>query len=125
MADATRPHGIHTTAIHAGEAPDSATGALVPPIHLATTYHLGTAENSAAIFGGEKDAFVYTRWANPTVAAFERKAAALERGEGAVATASGMARPATMKSAADPPRTLRAANHPRARKMAYIAPTVA
>jgi cystathionine beta-lyase/cystathionine gamma-synthase len=83
--------GIHTTAIHAGESPDSATGALVPPIHLATTYHLGTAENSAAIFAGEKEAFVYTRWANPTVATFERKAAALERGEAAVATASGMA----------------------------------
>jgi methionine-gamma-lyase len=86
-----RTHGINTLAIHAGESPDASTGALVPPIHLATTYHLGTAENSAAIFAGEKEAFVYSRWANPTVAAFERKAAALERGEAAVATASGMA----------------------------------
>jgi methionine-gamma-lyase len=91
MADHERHPGIHTTAIHAGESPDPATGALVPPVHLATTYHLGTAENSAAIFAGEKDAFVYTRWGNPTVAAFERKAAALEHAEAAVATASGMA----------------------------------
>ena len=91
MADPIRRMGIHTTAIHAGESPDAATGALVPPLHLATTYHLGTAENSAAIFAGEKDAYVYTRWGNPTVAAFERKAAALEQAEAAVATASGMA----------------------------------
>jgi len=91
MADHDRRLGIHTTAIHAGESPDPATGALVPPLHLATTYHLGTAENGAAIFSGEKSAYVYTRWSNPTVAAFERKAAALEHAEGAVATASGMA----------------------------------
>ena len=71
MANHDRAFGIHTTAIHAGESPDPSTGALVPPLHLATTYHLGTAENSAAIFSGEKDAFVYTRWGNPTVAAFE------------------------------------------------------
>jgi methionine-gamma-lyase len=91
MADVSRPLGLHTTAIHAGEAPDPVTGALVPPLHLATTYHLGTAENSAAIFGGAKEAFVYTRWGNPTVAAFERKVAALERADAAVATSSGMA----------------------------------
>jgi cystathionine beta-lyase/cystathionine gamma-synthase len=91
MADFDRRFGIHTTAIHAGESPDPVTGALVPPLHLATTYHLGTAENSAAIFAGEKEAFVYTRWGNPTVAAFERKAAALEHAEACVATASGMA----------------------------------
>lgn len=91
MSDPARPMGLQTTAIHAGESPDAATGALVPPLHLATTYHLGTAENSAAIFAGEKAAYVYTRWGNPTVTAFERKAAALERAEAAVATASGMA----------------------------------
>jgi methionine gamma-lyase len=86
-----RKLGIHTTAIHAGETPDPATGALVPPLHLATTYHLGTAENGAAIFAGEKDAFVYTRWSNPTVATLERRVAALEHAEAALATGSGMA----------------------------------
>jgi cystathionine beta-lyase/cystathionine gamma-synthase len=91
MADRARSMGLQTIAIHAGESPDAATGALVPPLHLATTYHLGTAENSAAIFAGEKRAYVYTRWANPTVSAFERKAAALEGAEAAVGTASGMA----------------------------------
>ncbi len=82
---------MQTLAIHAGESPDPVTGALVPPLHLATTYHLGTAENGAAIFSGEKDAFVYSRWANPTVAVLERRAAALEHAESALATSSGMA----------------------------------
>jgi len=91
MSNRDSTFGIHTTAIHAGESPDPVTGALVPPLHLATTYHLGTAENSAAIFAGEKDAFIYTRWGNPTVATFERKVAALEHADAALATASGMA----------------------------------
>jgi cystathionine beta-lyase/cystathionine gamma-synthase len=91
MSEHERRLGMHTTAVHAGESPDPATGALVTPIYLSTAYHLGTAENGAAIFSGEKDAYVYTRWSNPTVAAFERKAAALEGAEAAVATASGMA----------------------------------
>jgi methionine-gamma-lyase len=86
-----RKLGIHTLAIHAGESPDPATGALVPPLHLATTFHLGTAENGAAIFSGEKDAYVYTRWANPTVTTLERRVAALEHAEAALATGSGMA----------------------------------
>lgn len=91
MLDPTRRYGRHTTAIHAGESPDPHTGALVPPLHLATTYHLGSAEDGAAIFSGEKDAYVYTRWANPTVALFERRVAAVEGAEAALATASGMA----------------------------------
>jgi methionine-gamma-lyase len=86
-----RALGIHTTAVHAGETPDPATGALVPPLHLATTYHLGTAQNGAAVFAGEKEAYVYTRWSNPTVATLERRVAALEHAEAALATGSGMA----------------------------------
>jgi len=86
-----RKLGIHTTAIHAGETPDPSTGALVPPLHLSTTYHLGSAEQGAAIFAGEKEAYVYTRWSNPTVATLERRVAALEGAEAALATGSGMA----------------------------------
>ena len=58
MVDPERRYGMHTRAIHAGEAPDPGTGALVPPLHLATTYHLGSAESGAAIFSGEKEAYV-------------------------------------------------------------------
>src|SRR5512141_306434 len=90
-----RTPGIHTLAIHAGESADPTTGAIVPPLILGNTFHLGTAENGAAVFSGEKEGYVYTRWANPTVAVLEQKVAALENAEAALATASGMAAIAT------------------------------
>jgi O-acetylhomoserine/O-acetylserine sulfhydrylase-like pyridoxal-dependent enzyme len=65
-------------AIHAGDSPDPTTGAVVPPLTLATTYHLGTTANGAAVFSGEKEGYVYTRWANPTVTVLEKRVAALE-----------------------------------------------
>ncbi len=83
--------GIHTLAIHAGEAADPQTGALVPPVHLASTYHLGTAENGAAIFAGEKEGYVYSRWGNPTVTTLQARVAALEHAESALCACSGMA----------------------------------
>ncbi len=88
---AEKKPGIHTLAIHAGETPASTTGALVPPLHLASTYHLGTAENGAAIFAGEKEGFVYSRWGNPTVEVLQQRVAALENAPAALCTASGMA----------------------------------
>jgi methionine gamma-lyase len=94
-------HGIYTQAIHAGESPDPLTGAVVPPIHQSTTFAFRTADEAAAaferytepalLFQGQQDPYVYTRWGNPTVTALERKIAALEGGEAALATASGMA----------------------------------
>lgn len=86
---------LQTLAIHAGEDADPTTGALVPPLYLATTYHMGSTENGAALFSGEKEGYVYTRWANPTVTVLEKRVAALEGGQAAVATASGMAAIAT------------------------------
>jgi methionine-gamma-lyase len=83
--------GIHTLAIHAGETHDPQTGALVPPVHLASTYHLGTAENGAAIFAGEKEGYVYSRWGNPTVTMLQERVAALENAPAALCTGSGMA----------------------------------
>lgn len=82
---------LQTLAIHAGEEPDPTTGALVPPLTLATTYHMGSTENGAALFLGEKEGYVYTRWANPTVTVLEKRVAALEGAEACVATSSGMA----------------------------------
>lgn len=82
---------LQTLAIHAGESPDPTTGALVPPLYFANTFHLGTTENGAAVFSGEKEGYVYSRWANPTVTVLEKRVAALEGAEAALATASGMA----------------------------------
>lgn len=84
-------NSMQTLAIHAGEEPDPTTGALVPPLVLATTFQMGSTENGAALFSGEKEGYVYTRWANPTVSVLERRVAALEGAEACVATASGMA----------------------------------
>lgn len=80
-----------TRAVHAGEEPDPATGALDPPIVLSNAYAFEDAADAAAQFAGERPGFIYSRWANPTVRAFERKMAALEDAADAVALASGMA----------------------------------
>ena len=78
---------MQTTAIHAGEADQERD--VAPPIHLANTYRFQDAEEAARAF--ETEALpIYTRWGNPTINMMERKIAALEGGEAAVATASGM-----------------------------------
>jgi len=86
---------MHTLAIHAGEAPEPATGAVATPIHMASTFAFPSAEVAAAVFAGEEEGYIYTRWGNPTVDALERRVAALEGGEAALAAASGMAAIAT------------------------------
>jgi methionine-gamma-lyase len=82
---------MYTQAVHAGEHPDPSYGDSVAPIHMATTYYLGTAEEGASLFTGERDGFVYNRWGSPNQAMLEEKVAALEGAESALATATGMA----------------------------------
>lgn len=74
---------FRTRAIHDGNEIDPQTGAVVRPIHLATTFVQPTA--------GEWGEFDYSRSGNPTRKAFESTLAALEGGSGALAFASGMA----------------------------------
>lgn len=80
-----------TLAVHAGEEPDAVTGALDPPIVLASAFAFADAADAAGRFAGTREGAIYTRWRNPTVSALERKVAALEGAEDAVALASGMA----------------------------------
>ncbi len=75
--------GFETKAIHAGQEPDPQTGAVVPPIHLATTYR------QAGV--GVHQGFEYSRTGNPTRAALERQLAALEGAAFGRAFASGLA----------------------------------
>lgn len=94
--------GKSTEAIHAGETssllptdtPDNKlvkTGMpLLPPIYQNSTFSFQTTEECAAAFIDEESGYVYTRWGNPTQKTLELKLAALEVGEAAVATASGM-----------------------------------
>ncbi len=74
---------FRTRAIHVGNERDPQTGAVVPPIHLATTYVQPGA--------GEWGEFDYSRSGNPTRKALERTLASIESGVGALAFASGMA----------------------------------
>lgn len=80
-----------TQAIHAGYCPQDNRRAAVPPIYASAAFDLGDALRGDALAAGELDGFEYSRVANPTVDALERRLAALEGGIGAVAVGSGMA----------------------------------
>jgi O-acetylhomoserine (thiol)-lyase len=90
MAEARFPK-FATLALHAGQKPDPATGARAVPIYQTTSYVFRGSDHAAALFNLEEPGFIYSRIANPTVAVLEERLAALERGVGAVCTASGQA----------------------------------
>ncbi|KAF1046937.1 O-acetylhomoserine aminocarboxypropyltransferase [Xylophilus sp.] len=83
--------GFDTLALHAGAAPDPATGARAVPIHLTTSFVFESSEQAASLFNLERSGHVYSRISNPTNAVLEQRVAALEGGIGAIATASGQA----------------------------------
>lgn len=89
MAD--REYGFKTRAIHAGNIPDADTGARALPIYQSSAFVFDDTADAAARFALQKYGNIYSRLANPTVAAFEERVASLEGGLGAVATASGLA----------------------------------
>jgi O-acetylhomoserine (thiol)-lyase len=89
MAD--REYGFKTRAIHAGNIPDAETGARALPIYQSSAFVFDDTADAAARFALQKYGNIYSRLANPTVAAFEERVASLEGGLGAVATASGLA----------------------------------
>jgi cystathionine gamma-synthase len=76
-------HGFETRAIHAGQDPDPTTGAVVPPLTMATTF------KQRAV--GEHQGYEYGRSGNPTRAALESCIASLEGGAHGLAFASGLA----------------------------------
>ncbi|MGH8569771.1 MAG: PLP-dependent transferase, partial [Gammaproteobacteria bacterium] len=80
--------GFATRAIHAGQAPDPATGAVITPIYATSTY----VQQSPGVHKG----FDYSRTQNPTRLAYERCVADLEGGRAGFAFASGMAAIATV-----------------------------
>jgi len=88
MTDPTRPHGLGTRAIHAGQSPDPSTGAIMTPIYQTSTY----VQSSP----GEHQGFEYSRSHNPTRFAWERCIADLEGGTKGYAFASGLAATATV-----------------------------
>ncbi len=85
----TRRSGFATRAIHAGRCQDPE-GALVPPLHLSSTFVFDNVAQGAGRFSGELSGHVYSRISNPTVDLLEQRLADLEGADKALATASGM-----------------------------------
>jgi cystathionine gamma-lyase len=88
MTDSTRSAGFATRAIHAGQAPDPTTGAVMTPIYATSTYK----QHSPGVHTG----FEYARTHNPTRFALERCIADLEGGHAGFAFASGLAASGTV-----------------------------
>lgn len=91
MTDITPPprHSLDTTLVHGGTL-RSQFGETSEAIFMNSGFVYDTAEQAERRFKNEEDGFVYSRYANPTVAMFETRMAALEGAEAARATASGM-----------------------------------
>lgn len=77
-------HAFATRAIHAGQAPDPVTGAIIPPIYQSSTH----VQDSV---GGLRSGYEYNRAGNPTRSSLETQLAALEGGASALSFASGLA----------------------------------
>ena len=84
-----------TLCIHADAGADDQHGALSTPIFQTSTFRFPSVEEGARRFAGG-DGYIYTRLKNPTIVQLERALAALEGGEVALATATGMAAVTTM-----------------------------
>jgi cystathionine gamma-synthase len=76
--------GFSTNAIHAGQEPDPRTGAVIPPLHLSSTFA------QDGVGGLREGGFEYARSANPTRTALQECLAALEGGRHGLAFGSGM-----------------------------------
>jgi len=86
-----RTFGFDTLCLHAGQIPDTATGARALPIYQTTSFVFDSADHAASLFNLQTFGNVYSRISNPTVAALEERVAALEGGRAALAAATGMA----------------------------------
>jgi O-acetylhomoserine (thiol)-lyase len=83
--------GFDTLAIHAGAAPDAATGARATPIYQTTSFVFDDVDHAASLFGLQAFGNIYSRIGNPTCSVLEERIAALEGGTAALAVASGHA----------------------------------
>jgi O-succinylhomoserine sulfhydrylase len=100
MSESTVPRGIPRVALPAGTRPDtlavreglppSAWGENSEALFLTSSFVQPDAATAAARFANEEDAFIYSRFTNPTVTMFERRLAALEGTQACIATSSGM-----------------------------------
>ncbi|QSS50211.1 O-acetylhomoserine sulfhydrylase [Histoplasma capsulatum var. duboisii H88] len=80
---------FETLQLHAGYDPDPATNSRAVPIYATTSFTFNDSAHGARLFGLKEFGNIYSRLANPTVEAFEKRVAALEGGVAAVAASSG------------------------------------
>jgi methionine-gamma-lyase len=80
-----------TLAVHAGEAHGHVNGPVVAPVARTSNFTFANSGEMKRWAEGKSSAYIYTRYANPTLAVAEKKIAALEGAEAAVVCASGMA----------------------------------
>jgi len=80
---------LQTLALHAGYEKDTQ-GTMAVPIYQTTAYEFRDVEHAANLFALKELGNIYTRLNNPTTDVFEKRFSALEGGEAAVATSSGM-----------------------------------
>ena len=92
MADDTESLDINTQLVHGGERRSLPNGKPVAtPIYASATFTYDSMEEIDQVFGGEKPGYVYTRYGNPTVSAFEEAVRVIEDGATACAYSTGMA----------------------------------
>jgi O-acetylhomoserine (thiol)-lyase len=84
-------YGFETLALHAGQEVDPTTTARAVPIYQSTSYVFHDTDHAANLFALSEEGNIYTRIMNPTTDVFEKRISALEKGVGALATASGQA----------------------------------
>lgn len=84
-----RPYALETLAVRAGQQ-RSQFNEHSEALYLTSSFVFASAAQAAARFSGEEEGNVYSRFTNPTVAAFQDRLAALEGAEACIATASGM-----------------------------------
>lgn len=83
--------GFDTLVLHAGQAPDEATGARAVPIYQTTSFVFDDGDRASSLFDVARAGHVYSRISNPTTGVLEERVAALEGAVAAVCAASGMA----------------------------------
>ena len=93
-----RSFGFATRALHAGQQPDSDTGARAVPVYQTTSYVFQDTAHAAALFNLQRLGNIYTRIMNPTTAVFEERMASLERGVGALAVQTAPTPPSSAAS---------------------------
>jgi O-succinylhomoserine sulfhydrylase len=89
MTDKFKDKGFATRAVRVGHR-RTPEGEQSEPIFPTSSFTFESAEQAAARFAGDEPGNIYSRFTNPTVRTFEERLAALEGGESAVATSSGM-----------------------------------